>query len=179
MSARIEKDFTFLAGVYFEETYLMNLYNMTLYMDIITENESEQLTAIERIHYFLKNYIEHSCFVFDEHKQAVTNFEKAGMTVLTTPDEPYDQIVSIILLRKFNAICEGRIVVNEIRFSSKLSTDVRFHIEAEEAEDFTETSWYNDPTLAIKDKTKKVKKDKIVKFDDLEDWTKVGLVWKN
>jgi hypothetical protein len=179
MSARIEKDFTFLGGVFFDETYMMNLYTMTLYIDILTDNEQEQLIAIERIHYFLKNYIEHSVFVCEEHKSQITLFEKAGLTVLTIPEEPFDQIVGIILLRKFNAIAEGRVVVSEIKFGSKLSSDIKFHNDIEEAEDFNEVAWYNDSTLSIQHTAKKSKKDKIVKFDELEDWTKIGLVWKS
>lgn len=177
MTARIEKDFRFLAGVFFEGHYLQNLYDLTLYIDIVTDNEQEQLTAIERIHYFLLNYVEHSVFVCQENKQQINLFEKAGLSVLTVPEDPYDQIVGLILLRKFNAITEGRVFVNEIRFASKLSADIRFHNTAEHSEEYSEDAWYNDPNLTVEDKVKKVKKDKIVKFDDLEDWSKVGLVW--
>jgi hypothetical protein len=179
MSARIEKEFTFLAGVYFEETYMMNLYSMMLYIDILTDSDKEQLTAIERIHYFLHNYVEHSLFISEEHKTQINNFEKAGMTTLIVPEEPYDQIVGLILLRKLNAITEGRIVVSEIKFSSKLSADIRFHNFAEQAEEFDEIAWYNDSTLSIQSTPKKTKKDKIVKFDELDDWNTVGLVWKS
>lgn len=177
--SRIEKDFSFLAGVYFDETYMMNLYSMKLYIDIITDNDNEQLTALERIHYFIKNYVEHALFICEEHKSQINLFEKAGLTVLTIPEEPYDQIVGLILLRKFNAITENRIVVSEIKFGSKLSSDIRFHNTAEESEEFDEVAWYNDGTLSIQHAHKKVKKDKIVKFDELEDWNKVGLVWKS
>jgi hypothetical protein len=179
MSARIEKSFTFLAGVHFEGTYMMNLYNMELYIDIVTDSDKEQLTAIERIHYFLMNYVEHAIFVSEEHKSQISAYEKAGITVLALPEEPYDQIVGLILLRKLNAITEGRLHVDEIKFTSKLSADIKFHNFAEQAEEFDKVAWYNDSTLSIQDKTKKSKKDKIVKFEDLDDWNTVGLVWKS
>jgi len=179
VTARIEKDFTFLSGIFFEGHYLQNLYHMTLYIDIVTDDDQEQLTALERIHYFLRNYVEHSVFVCEENKQQITLLEKAGLTVLSVPEDPYDQIVGLILLRKFNAITEGRIFVNEIRFTSKLSADIRFYNTAEHAEEFDDLAWFNDPNLTIENANKKVKKEKIVKFDDLEDWNKVGLVWNN
>lgn len=179
MSARIEKTFTFLGGVYFEQTYMMNLYKLKLYIDILTESDKEQLIAIERIHYFLTNYIEHSVFVCEEHKSQINLFEKAGLTVLTLPEEPYDQIVGLVLLRKLNAITEGRIHIEEIKFSSKLSSDICFHNISEQAEEFDEIAWYNDPTLSIQNTVKKSKKDKVVKFEDLDDWNSVGLLWKS
>lgn len=179
MSARIEKDFEFLAGVYFEKTYMMNLYSMSLYMDIHTDNDKEQLTAIERLHYFLQNFIEHSVFVNQNEKSQIALFEKAGLTVLTLPEDPYDQIVGLILLRKFNSIMEGRVAIDEIKFSSKLSADIRFHNVAEEAEEFDQDTWYNDPTLNIETTKQKTKKDKVVKLSDLDDWNKVGLIWKS
>lgn len=178
MFARIEKEFNFLASVYFEGTFLMNSYNMTLYMDILTDNDKDQLTAVERILYFLQNYVEHCVFVNKENKAQITLFEKAGLAALTLPEDPYDQIVGLILLRKFNAITEGKINVSEIKFSSKLSADIRFHNVDEEAEDFSEKEWYNDPRPTTKLHNKK-QKEKVVKFTDLDDWNTVGLIWKS
>jgi hypothetical protein len=176
---RIEKDFSFLASLYFHEHTVVNQYNMTLFIDVATDDEEEQLTAIERIQFLLKCYIEHSVFVCQEHKAQISLLEKAGLTVIALPDEPYDQIVGLILLRKFNAITEGRLIVTEIKFGSRLSADIRFHNDIEESEEFSEPAWYNDPALTIHNTDKKSKKDKVVKFEQLEDWNKIGLNWKS
>lgn len=178
MNARIEKDFTFLSAVYFEKTHMLNLYQMTLYIDILTEADSEQITALERIYYFIQNYVEGSVFINKEEKKQIALYEKAGISTLTLPTDPYDQIVGLILLRKFNAITEGRFNVSEIKFSSKLSADIRFHNVDEEAEEFDEDEWYNDPNLNYQSKNSKTKNKKIVQFNDIEDWNKTGLVWK-
>ena len=177
MNARIEKDFDFLTAVYFEKTYMVNLYHMTLYIDILTEEDSEQIVAMERIFYFIQNYIQNSVFINKKEKKQIELFEKAGMSTLTLPTDPYDQIIGLILLRKFNAITEGRYNVSEIKFSSKLSADIRFHNVDEEAEEFDEDEWYNDPNLNCKSTNKKSKSTKVVQFNDIEDWNKTGLVW--
>jgi len=179
MNARIEKDFTFLSAVYFEKAHMMNLYHMTLYIDILTEKEEEQLTAVERIFYFIQNYVEHSIFINKNDKKQIALYEKTGMNILTLPTDPYDQIISLILLRKFNAITEGRVNIDEIKLSSKLSADIRFHNVVEEAEEFNEDDWYNDPNLNYQSKLRKTKNKKGVQFNDIEDWNKTGLIWKN
>jgi hypothetical protein len=180
MNARIEKDFVFLSSVYFEKTHMLNLYTMTLYIDILTDNDKEQLTAMERIFYFLTNYVENSVFINKKEKKQIELYEKAGIQVLTLPEDPFDQIVGLILLRKFNSITEGRVNVTEIKFGSKLSADIRFHNFDEESDEFDdETAWYNESALNVASTIKKTKKEKVVKFNDIEDWNKIGLVWKS
>lgn len=179
MNARVEKDFVFLSSVYFEKTHMLNMYTMTLYIDILTDNDREQLTAMERVFYFLTNYVENSVFINKKEKKQIALYEKAGLKVLTLPEDPFDQIVGLILLRKFNSITEGRIHVSEIKFGSKLSADIRFHNYDEESDEFDdETAWYNESALNVGSIIKKTKKEKVVKFNDIEDWSKIGLVWK-
>ena len=176
MSARIEKDFEFLAGVYFEKTYMMNLYNMSLYMDIHTDNDKEQLTAMERLHYFLQNFIEHSVFVNQSEKSQIALLEKAGLTVLTLPEDPYDQIIGLLLMLKLNAIMENKIVINEIMFQSKLTAGIKFHTFIEETEDYLGKHWWTDKSPSYKIPSNK--KEKVVKLFDEDTWTSLGLTWK-
>ena len=69
MTTRIEREFEFQAGVYFKEEFLMNLYTITLYMEVETESIREQNVAMERIKYFLNECLENVIFVQDtEHK---------------------------------------------------------------------------------------------------------------
>ena len=69
MTTRIERDFTFQAGVYFKDQFLMNVYDIVLYMDVETESIREQNIAMERIKHFLNECLENSIFVqHTEHK---------------------------------------------------------------------------------------------------------------
>ena len=81
MTTRIEREFEFQAGVYFKEEFLMNLYTITLYMEVETESIREQNVAMERIKYFLNECLENGIFVQDtEHKV----IEKYSTCVLTS-----------------------------------------------------------------------------------------------
>jgi hypothetical protein len=174
MTAKIEKEFSFLAAVHFEGDFLINDYTLTLFMDVETENQREQVIAIERANYFLHNYVASSVFVQDTEKKAIDNYAKAGISTLVLPEEPYDQIIGIILLSKLNAIMEGKLIITDIVFMSTLAADIKFHTPAEEVVEFAGKNWWNDSSTRTKNINKK---DKIVAFNENE-WTEIGLTWK-
>lgn len=176
MNAEIEKDFTFLTSIHFENKFQVNLYEMKAYMQILTENAIEQNVAIERLDYFLGDYIDSAVLIKETEEEAINTYRAAGLKICTTPEEPYDQIVGMILINKCNAIMEGRIVMTDITFGSKLSNLIKFNIEHEiAAAEFAGKHWYNKHTLSLHNKTKK---DKIVNLFEQNDWKDVGLTWK-
>jgi len=176
INAEIEKDFTFLTSIHFEDKFFVNLYEMKAYMQILTENDIEQNIAIERLNYFLGEYIDSAVLVKESEEDAISKYRAAGLKICTTPEEPFDQIVGMILINKCNAIMEGRIVMSDITFGSKLSNLIKFNIDHETAAaEFAGKYWYNKPTLSLHNKTKK---DKIVNLFEQNDWKDVGLTWK-
>lgn len=178
MTARIHKEFTFLSAIHFENKFMVNLYEMSAFMTINTVDAREQNVAVERISHFIENVLEKCIFVCDREKDAIEKYTKAGMTVCTIPEDPYDQIVGLVLMNKCNAIMEGRVELNDVIFGSKLSNLIKFELNTEMAEDeFAGKHWWNDPTLCLENK--KNKKDKIVKlFEEKNDWADLDLTWK-
>jgi hypothetical protein len=157
---------------------MVNLYEMDAKMEIYTEDTREQNIAVARAAHFLNSVIEDCLFISISETDAISKYNNAGIKVCTIPEEPYDQIIGLILLNKCNAIMEGKIVMNEILFGSKLSDLIKFELHHEVAEaEFDGKHWYNEPTLILADKYSK--KDKIVnlvnhKFDS---WADLGLTW--
>ena len=155
---------------------MVNLYEMSAKMEVQTEDVREQNIAIERMNYFLSSHIEDSIFVQDTEKDAIEKYNAAGLKVCTVPEEPYDQIIGMILLNKCNAVMEGRIILTDILFGSKLSNLIKFDIEYEVArEEYSGKYWYNDSSLSTKNKGKK---EKIVSLFDHNDWAELELTWK-
>ena len=107
MATRIEREFEFQAGVYFEGNFIMNIYALSLVMEVETSSIKEQNIAMDRIIYFLSECLSNSVFVQHTEKKAIEKFTQADIKVCTIPDEPYDQILAIILIMKLNAITEG------------------------------------------------------------------------
>lgn len=179
MTTRIEKDYTFNAAVYFGDKLILNNYDLILSMVVETDSMHEQNIAMERLDYFLE-YVFDSCILIESKNiEVVDLYQKAKLKLCILPEEPYDQIVGMILLLKLNSILEGRLIITDLVLSSKLSDHVRFNVVAEVAEDvFPGDYWYNNNTCNLFDLVKPTaKKGKIVKlFND--DWAGVGLSWK-
>jgi hypothetical protein len=178
MSALIEKDFDFQAGVYFQNNFVLNTYSITLAIDVNTDSIAEQNVAMERIKYLVYECFESCIFVDEAEAEIIKKYNDVGLKVCTLPDEPYDQIVALIVILKLNAVCESRLRIEEIVLTSKLSDDIRFKERLETAqENFKSNSWYHDVTPNIvSNKKDKKDKDKIVKIKNNE-WKSIGLLW--
>ena len=177
--SKIQKNFTFQAAIHFENRFMVNLYEMDTKMEIYTEDTREQNIAVERITHFLGSVIEDCLFVSINEKDAINKYSAAGIKVCTIPEDPYDQIIGLILMNKCNAIMEGKIVMTEILFGSKLSNLIKFELNHELATiGFDGKHWYNEPTLITADKFSK--KDKIVNLFDhkYDSWEDLDLTWK-
>lgn len=178
MSSRIVKDISFFAAVHFENQFLINLYECDMSMLVHTDDPREQRIAIDRLVYFVSNYLQNSIIVSGQDKTAIEKYEAAGMSTCIVPEEPFDQILGLVFLNKFNSIMEERCEITNMTFGSRLSDYIKFDVSKEEAEAmYPDTAWYNDSTVAIRDKPKK-KKDKIVKLFDPDEWEKNELSWK-
>lgn len=179
MTTRIEREFSFQAGVYFKEEFLMNLYTITLYMEVETESIREQNVAMERIKYFLNECLENSIFVQDSEHKVIEKYNTCGFKVCTVPEEPYDQIITLLLLVKLNSITEGRLVITDMTLGSRISDDVKFICDIESPlGPLEEQGWWSDNGTSISNPIKKsAKKDKIVKLFKT-DWAEYNLIWK-
>lgn len=168
-----------MSAVHFNGKYMVNFYEMRAMMSISSLDAEDQNTAVERITHFIGSVIEDCIFICDKETEAINNYRKAGMRVCIIPEEPYDQIVGLILINKCNAIMEGKIVITDCVFGSKLSNLIKFELSNETAEaEFSGKHWWNDPTLCTE--IKKNKKDKIVNLFDhkCNDWAELELTWK-
>lgn len=178
LATRIERDFNFQAGVYFEGNFIMAVYDITLGMDVETDSIHEQNIAMDRINYFLSECVANSIFVEAGEKQVIQNYVNADIKVCTMPEEPYDQILALLMIVKLNAITEGRLVVTDLVLDSSLSDGVRFTYDIESASmhPFGKKGWWQEPTCSITD-LKISKKDKVVRLKKKSDWTSAGLEW--
>lgn len=177
--SKIQKNFTFQSAIHFEDRFMVNLYEMDAKFEIYTEDTREQNIAIERVTHFLGSVIEDCLFISIEQKDAINKYHAAGIKVCTIPEDPYDQIIGLILLNKCNAIMEGKIVMTEILIGSKLSNLIKFELYHEVATaEFDGKHWYNDGSLVMADKFNK--KDKIVNLFDhkCDSWEDLGLTWE-
>jgi hypothetical protein len=178
MTTRIEKDFNITSAVHFSDKFLINYYNIKISLLVETDNVREQNIAMERLEYFLNEVISHGIFIDSNLQDVIEKYNKAGIRIITLPEEPYDQIIGMIILLKCNSIMENRLVITDLSISSKLSDNVRFCLVTEIAETiFAGDYWWNNIGLNTFDIEKSNSK-KVVKLFDNE-WTELGLTWKD
>lgn len=183
MTAKISRQFSFQSGTHFENQFIINNYDITLYMEILTEDSFLQTIAFERIKFIFYNKLENCVFVSSKEKKAIENYITAGINVCTLPDEPYDQVVAGVLLKKFNSIAEQKIHVYEIKIRSYMCDDIEFYINYDDQIDpITGTEgWWNNSDMSINNLPKfKNTVEKVIELKkEKVDWTNVNLSWKS
>lgn len=178
MTARIQRSFDLLLGVHFNSKFHLNVYDIDLFFNVETESIKEQNIALERIKFFINGCLENAIICEENKDKVIQDYLNAGMKVCTLPEEPYDQIIGIMLMAKLNSIAEGRLVVTDISISSRLSDGVSCsHDMDENMGPFYEKGWWNEPNLKISD-TKYAKGKKVVKLTKpVVEWEDIYLDW--
>jgi hypothetical protein len=179
LGTRISRDFDFLAAVYFEGNFLINNYSVSLTFTVDTDSIHEQNIAMDRIKFFVNQQLENCVFVQDTEAKIIEKYQNADLKVCCLPEEPYDQIITVILLYKINAICEGRLIATDIQLNSMLSDDVGFLYDIDDLTNQHpyKNGWWTDSSTTITSNVSG-KKEKIVKLVKKTDWANLGLDWK-
>ncbi len=180
MTARIETDFNFLAGLHFENAFYVNAYDMTLSMLVETDSIHEQNVAMDRAEHFLKKIIQNSILVESSLTEEIEKYRTAGLTVCQLPEEPFDQILAMVLLLKLNAIMENRLKITDLVIGSAMSGGVRFSIVAESAENLLDGNyWWNSPCLAINNINETgIDRSKVIRLFNNDEWVNLGLAFR-
>lgn len=177
MTARIQRSFDFMAGVHIGTEMYTNLYEFDASFNVEAESIEEQNIALERIKYFLEECIQHSIMVRDTETETIEKLLNAELRICTLPEEPYDQIIGIMLMNKLNSIAEGRLVITDISITSRLSDGVTcFHSIEENMGPFKLGGWWDDTTTRLTDVKQKGKKVIKLKKNGF-DWAELDLTW--
>jgi hypothetical protein len=180
MTARIQRSFDLQMGVHFTGVFYMNIYDIDLHFNVETENIKEQNIALERIKFYLAECLEYSIFVHDKEEDAIEKYMSANLKVSVLPEEPYDQIVAIMLMTKLNAITEGRLVITDISISSRMSDGVScMHDIDDNIGPFITKDWWSESNTKINSYKYSPKNKKILKLTKLVEWSDVYLNWDN
>ncbi len=151
---------------------------MTLSMLVETEDIKEQNIALERILHFVMVVLNNCLFINQNDEEAIKKYKEAGIRVCVLPEDPFDQIISMTLLQKFNSITEGRLRVTDCTLGSNLSDGVRFCTVSEVVENHVESDthkWWNTNTLEIEHREPMADDNNIVKLFTNDDWEKLQL----
>lgn len=183
MITRIERDIFFVTGIHFDDNYFINTYDCSLSMLVETDIPKEHTIAMERLDYFIKNVVSNGVFVDEDDHESIEKYSNAGMTVMTLPGQPYDQIVAMTILLKLNAIMENRIKITDITISSLLGEGLRYPIVSETAENadiMIGDNWWHRSDLDTTNQNVFLfePENNVVKLFDDSVWGQHDLSWK-
>ena len=177
MNVRLRTSLGFVAGVFFDGILRMNNYRVTISMTTNSGSSENYNIALDRMKYFFGECIDSSILINEEDVDQCKKFVKAGLKLVTLPEEPVEQIIGMMLYCKLNAIAEDHIIVNEIELSSELGDQVIFfHSDTEFLGPFESVGWWRQPDLTHYNKELNVK-DNIMSLNRRTTWKEVNLDW--
>lgn len=178
MTARVQRNFEFVSGVFIDNELHMNLYDIEVNFSVETDCIYEQNIALDRIKYLFIEKIENAIFISQTETSTIEKLTLSGLKYVVLPEDPYDQIMGIMLMSKINAITEDRLIVTDMMISSRMSDGVSYlHSIEESMGPFIEKGWWNDPSPLTFDKPNKNKK--VVKLKDMSsNWDDLTLGWE-
>lgn len=175
MNVRLEYQTRFSAGVVYNDQYEINHYDLTINMLTNTVDTYEQNVAFDRIKYWIHNIVDSSVFI-NQDNELVTAFQQTSQRVLILPDEPYDQIIELMMFVKLDAIVEGKMIITDIRLSSTLGDNMFYlHNEEESVGPFSSDGWWTLLTPQWFSNT--TNKKKVVSITETPRWEDIDLSW--
>jgi len=182
MNVRLQYNTTLTAGVYYNDQFAMNNYDVQIHFQTNSVNGEDHNIGLSRIKYFIQESLDSTVFIHSNNLKQARKFLAADCTVATLPEEPVDQIIGMMLYCKLNAICEDHLHITELELSSDLGDNIIYkHSYLELQGPFEAQGWWHLPNLAQCDPkllTKLLSTDsQVVKLTRGDDWSELGLSW--
>lgn len=176
MNYRMTKTWGVLANVVWDDRTLCNDFRIRIDWTTATDNSHEQNIAFERIKYWLFDVLEHSVLIRQDSDR-IALYQATGQRVIALPVDPIDPVLAMMLMSKFSAITEGRMIITDVAVSSEQGGHVQYLQALEEdSMEFGEPGWWLDPRPVWRDKTRRGT-GKIVNLDRMPEWAEIDLAW--
>lgn len=112
-----------------DELMVPTLFNITLIMEIVSDDFDQQDIALERIQTVVESFFQGS--VICEMNQFASEIPYSfSNNVVAVPADPTDHMLCGLLFTKCNAVAEGRIVMQEVRIQSSRGSGIEYSINA-------------------------------------------------
>lgn len=177
MTVRIQREFSFTAGLFFDNEFFMNTYQISAHFNVESTSIFEQNIALQRAKYFFNETIDSAIFVRDNDIERMEKLNEMGFKTCPLPEEPYDQIIGIIVFTKLNSILEEKLVLTDIQLSSDMCDGVSYlHSMEENLGPFNLKGWWNENNPNISNPIKLGKGKKVVKLNKkINNWEELNL----
>jgi len=174
----------FLTTLALEDELIPNGYSLKIELIPNTKHVEEQAIALERLRVFCETIVSGSILSSFENKNLEKLMETYVTNVMFLPDDPYDQLFTIILHSKLSAILEQRCFITNMSLSSTMGNlEYVFDSETFEYPDILtedilpgKCAWWGRPDISTMDII--IEKDDELSIHDQEfNWEHIGLTW--
>lgn len=177
MTARIQREFSFNAGMFFDNEFYMNSYQISASFNVEATSIIEQNIALQRAKYFFSETIDSVIFIKDTDTDRIEKLNDMGLKACPLPEEPYDQIIGIIIFTKLSAILEEKLVLTDIQIASDMCDGVSYlHSMEENLGPFIVKGWWNENNPNVSTTIKQTKGKKVVKLNKkIQTWEELSM----
>lgn len=177
MTVRIQREFSFSAGLFFEDEFYLNTYHISSFFNVEAKSIIEQNIALQRAKWFFSDAVDSVVFIKDTDADRIEKLNDLNIKTCLLPEEPYDQCIGILIFTKLNAILEGKLILTDIQVSSDMCDGVSYlHSIEENIGPFAAKGWWNDDTPNVTISYKKNKGKKVVTLNKkINTWDELNL----
>lgn len=179
MNVRLKDSLSFVAAIYFNDTFIMNNYYVEI--EMVTNNDDGEVVNIarERMKYWVSYVVGNSLFINEAETKKYEEFVNIGIKTIKLPDEPVEQIIGLMLYCKLSAIMEDNILISNLNISSELGDNCWYmHNLNEDIGPFDLQGWWHNADITYHDRVKE-KKGRVVKLNENPSWNELDLAWPN
>jgi len=179
MNVKLQYHIAFNAGAWFDGVLTMATYQLRLKFLTQTIDPADQNIALERVKYFLLEKLHSTIFINQAESETAEYLNEVGLSVTTLPEQPADQVVSIMLYHKLNAIMEDRMKITELILSSDAGDNIEYYQTGpDETGLFLGPGWWHEPTIRHNDiVSEDDENEKPLIVMSLDDWKDLELAW--
>jgi len=149
-------------------------------VDMTTNSaDNHQLNcAFARIKHWSYAVMQEAVLISQDHP-ALDAWQKIHSRCLIFPEDPVDQLVGIMLWRKFTAIVQDRLLITRVSIASPLDEGMIYHHEESEPQGcFWAEGWWSDPRPTwYPDSSKSRGRGKVINLHRGPEWKDHGLDW--
>lgn len=177
MNVKITYNTDFLAGVHWDEHFLMNNYYVTVDMLTNTADTLNQNIALSRIRHVMEEQLQDCYFVNLIDAAAIEQLQLAGIKFSELPEQPVDQIVGMILFAKFSAVAEQQLLIQSVKVSSVLGDRIIYEHSKDDKAAFTSDAWWNSASPYCSDIDTPGYNNSICLVNGTKRWRELGMHW--
>jgi len=178
---------SFSASVVFDGEIIPNRFTISANLQPNSRVRHEQAVALERIQMFCDTICHNSIFINIDNPLIEMCLENFDSKVFFIPEEPYDQILSMLLHSKLSAVLEDKFFINSIVLSSEhgLNLEYEFNLADSEYPSIITSKiikdvlpWWSRPDMTFMDIILSDKDGQLSLEQQELEWHHVGLDWK-